>query len=119
MSTIKYLITGGAGFIGSNFIRYLLNRYQDIEILNFDSLTYAGNLNNLSDIERVPRYSFIKGDICEIKRIKTVFDQFHPDYVINFAAETHVDRSILHPDIFVTSNVLGVRTYYRFHYRRV
>ncbi len=109
MSTIKYLITGGAGFIGSNFVRYLLNRYQDIEILNFDNLTYAGNLNNLYDIENDTRYFFVKGDICEIKKIDNVFDQFHPEYVVNFAAETHVDRSILHPDIFVKSNVLGVQ----------
>lgn len=109
MSTIKYLITGGSGFIGSNFIRYLFNHYQNIEIINFDNLTYAGNLNNLSNIESDRHYSFVKGDICEIKKIKAVFDEFHPEYVINFAAETHVDRSILHPDIFVKSNVLGVQ----------
>ncbi|MFA4824288.1 MAG: dTDP-glucose 4,6-dehydratase [Methanoregula sp.] len=106
---MKYFLTGGAGFIGSNFIRYLLTHYQDIKILNFDNLTYAGNLNNLSDIENDPRYSFVKGDICKIKKIETVFDQFQPDYVVNFAAETHVDRSILHPNIFVKSNVLGVQ----------
>ena len=109
MADEKYFVTGGAGFIGSNFIRYLLNHYKEIRILNFDNLTYAGNLNNLSDIEKDSRYSFVKGDICEIKKIENVFDQFHPDYVVNFAAETHVDRSILHPDIFVNSNVLGVQ----------
>lgn len=109
MAHKKYFITGGAGFIGSNFIRYLLNPSQDIRVLNFDCLTYAGNLNNLSDIEKDPRYTFIKGDICEIKKIENLFDQFHPDYVVNFAAETHVDRSILHPDIFVKSNVWGVQ----------
>jgi dTDP-glucose 4,6-dehydratase len=109
MQNTKYFITGGAGFIGSNFIRYLLNRYQNIKILNFDNLTYAGNLNNLSDIEKDLRYSFVKGNICEIKKIEEVFNQFHPDYVVNFAAETHVDRSIHHPDIFVKSNVLGVQ----------
>jgi dTDP-glucose 4,6-dehydratase len=106
---MKYFITGGAGFIGSNFIRYLLNRYHGINVLNYDSLTYAGNLNNLSDIEKDPRYSFVKGDLSEIKEIENAFDQFEPEYVINFAAESHVDRSILQPDIFVKSNVLGVQ----------
>jgi dTDP-glucose 4,6-dehydratase len=109
MKKKKYLITGGAGFIGSNFIQYLLNRYQDIGILNFDNLTYAGNLNNLSDIDKDPRYTFIKGDISECTQVKKIFDRFVPDYIINFAAETHVDRSILHPDIFVKSNVCGVQ----------
>ncbi|PKL69787.1 MAG: dTDP-glucose 4,6-dehydratase [Methanomicrobiales archaeon HGW-Methanomicrobiales-1] len=106
---IKYLITGGAGFIGSNFIRNLLNRHQEIKILNFDKLTYAGNLNNLSDLEKDIRYSFVKGDICDIKKTENVFNQFHPDYVVNFAAESHVDKSIHYPDVFVTSNVLGVQ----------
>jgi len=106
---MKYLITGGAGFIGSNFFRHLLNHYQNIKIINFDKLTYAGNLNNLSDIDKDPRYTFIKGDISEFKQVKKVFDRFEPDYIINFAAETHVDRSILHPDIFVKSNVWGVQ----------
>lgn len=106
---MKYFVTGGAGFIGSNFIRYLLNHHHDIDILNFDSLTYAGNLNNLSDIENDPRYSFVKGDLREIREIENAFDLFGPEYVINFAAESHVDRSILQPDIFVTSNIVGVQ----------
>jgi dTDP-glucose 4,6-dehydratase len=105
---MKYFVTGGAGFIGSNFIRYLLNRHHNIKILNFDSLTYAGNLNNLSDIETDPRYFFVRGDLSEVKEIENAFDRFQPDFVINFAAESHVDRSILQPDIFVKSNVLGV-----------
>jgi dTDP-glucose 4,6-dehydratase len=105
----KIFLCGGAGFIGSNFIRYLLNHYTDIRLLNFDSLTYAGNLNNLADIENDPRYSFVKGDIREVNDIEMAFDQFQPDYVINFAAESHVDRSILQPDIFVKSNILGVQ----------
>jgi len=109
MTAIKYFITGGAGFIGSNFIHFLLNRYKNIQIINFDTLTYAGNLNNLSDIEHDPGYSFIKGDICTIKQLDTAFKHFNPDYVVNFAAESHVDRSILRPDIFVRSNVLGVQ----------
>jgi len=104
---MKYFVTGGAGFIGSNFIRYLLNHYPDIKILNFDNLTYAGNLKNLSDIENDPQYSFVKGDISEVKEIETAFERFQPDYVINFAAETHVDRSIHYPDIFIKSNILG------------
>jgi dTDP-glucose 4,6-dehydratase len=109
MPKTKYFITGGAGFIGSNFIRYLLNRYHDIKILNFDRLTYAGNLNNLSDIDKDSRYSFVKGDICEIKTITKIFNRFQPDYVINFAAESHVDKSINQPAIFVKTNVLGVQ----------
>ena len=109
MTTTKYFITGGAGFIGSNFIQYLLNRYQDIGVLNFDKLTYAGDLTNLSSVDHDPRYQFVKGDICNKVQLGTAFKQFKPDYVINFAAETHVDRSILHPDIFVRSNVLGVQ----------
>jgi dTDP-glucose 4,6-dehydratase len=109
MKTKKYFITGGAGFIGSNFIRYLLQQKEDIRILNVDSLTYAGNLDNLSDIKQNSGYSFVKADICSIKKIKNLFDRFHPDYVVNFAAESHVDRSIIKPNIFVKSNVMGVQ----------
>jgi dTDP-glucose 4,6-dehydratase len=109
MPTSKYLVTGGAGFIGCNFIHFLLKKYDDICIINFDNLTYAGNLNNLSTIEKDPRYTFVKGDTSEFKKVKKVFDQFEPDYIINFAAESHVDRSILHPDIFVRSNILGTQ----------
>jgi dTDP-glucose 4,6-dehydratase len=106
---MKYFVTGGAGFIGSNFIRYLLNHYHDIQILNFDSLTYAGNLNNLEDIESDSRHSFVKGDLSEAKELENAFHNFEPDFVINFAAESHVDRSIVHPDIFVKSNIWGVQ----------
>ncbi|MCJ7698271.1 MAG: dTDP-glucose 4,6-dehydratase [Thermoplasmata archaeon] len=111
MTIIKYFITGGAGFIGSNFIRYILNRYQDIGVLNFDKLTYAGNLKNLSSVEHDPRYQFIKGNVCNKLQLEIAFKEFKPDYVVNFAAETHVDRSILHPDIFIRSNVLGVQNF--------
>ncbi len=104
-----YLVTGGAGFIGSNFIRFLLHQYSEIHIINLDNLTYAGNLGNLSDIEHDPRYSFVKADLCDRTHLKDIFDRFNPEYVINFAAESHVDRSILQPSVFIQSNVLGVQ----------
>jgi dTDP-glucose 4,6-dehydratase len=106
----KVLVTGGAGFIGSNFIHYLLKKYKDMHVINFDKLTYAGNLKNLSDIEDNSHYSFIKGDICDVTQVATCFKKHSPDYVVNFAAESHVDRSILEPGVFVRSNVLGVQT---------
>lgn len=109
MSAKKYFITGGAGFIGSNFIQFLLRKYRDIRIINYDSLTYAGNLQNLTAIEKDPRYSFYKGNICDTAAVGTVFSEFHPDYIVNFAAESHVDRSIESPDIFITSNVQGTQ----------
>ena len=104
---VKILITGGAGFIGSNFVKYMLNQHKDYEIVNLDALTYCGNLENLSDIEDNPNYTFVKGDI----RDKSVVDNLvkDSDYVINFAAESHVDRSIEDPEIFIKSNVLGTQ----------
>ena len=101
------LVTGGAGFIGSNFVRYMVNKYSDYNIINLDALTYCGNLENLRDIENMENYSFIKGDI----RDKSVVDNLVKkcDYVINFAAESHVDRSIIDPEIFIKSNVLGTQ----------
>jgi dTDP-glucose 4,6-dehydratase len=104
------LVTGGAGFIGSNFIHYLLKKYKNVHVINFDKLTYAGNLKNLSDIEDNSQYSFIKGDICDVTQVSACFKKHSPDYVVNFAAESHVDRSILEPGVFVRSNVLGVQT---------
>lgn len=101
------LVTGGAGFIGSNFIIYMLRKYKDIKIINVDKLTYAGNLENLASIKDDARYSFIKADICNKERISDIFRQYPIDYVINFAAESHVDRSIKNPEIFATTNVLG------------
>jgi dTDP-glucose 4,6-dehydratase len=109
MNAPIYLVTGGAGFIGSNFIRFLLRQYSEIHIINLDNLTYAGNLGNLSDIEPDPRYSFVKADICDKTDLKDIFGRFNPEYVINFAAESHVDRSILQPSVFIQSNVLGVQ----------
>lgn len=108
MSKKIYLITGGAGFIGSNYIRYLFKRYKDIMIVNLDKLTYAGNTANLTDIESSENYIFIKGDICDNEVINKVFREYHPDYLINFAAESHVDRSIGNPDDFIRTDIFGV-----------
>lgn len=102
-----YLITGGAGFIGSNFILYLLERDPQIRILNLDKLTYAGNLENLRQVEDDPRYTFIRGDICDRALVSDVFSTYPVDCVVNFAAESHVDRSIETPEPFVHTNVLG------------
>ncbi|HHW45685.1 MAG TPA: dTDP-glucose 4,6-dehydratase [Clostridiales bacterium] len=102
-----YLVTGGAGFIGSNFIIYMLKKHKDIKIINVDALTYAGNLENLKSVENDPRYSFVQADICDRQAINKLFSENEVDYVVNFAAESHVDRSISDPDIFVKTNVLG------------
>ena len=102
-----YLVTGGAGFIGSNFIIYMLNKYRDIKIINVDSLTYAGNLENLKSVENDPNYSFVQADIRDHDAISRIFAGNTVDYVVNFAAESHVDRSISDPEIFVRTNVLG------------
>lgn len=102
-----YLVTGGAGFIGSNFVIYMLNKYDDVKIVNVDKLTYAGNPENLKSVENSPRYKFYKADICDREAISRVFAENDIDYVVNFAAESHVDRSISNPEIFVETNVLG------------
>ena len=103
-----YLVTGGAGFIGSNFIHYMFDKYGDqIRIINVDKLTYAGNLENLADIENKPNYTFVKADICDKEAIMKVFQQNDIDFVVHFAAESHVDRSIREPELFVKTNVLG------------
>ncbi|MDL1892351.1 dTDP-glucose 4,6-dehydratase [Sphingobacteriales bacterium CHB3] len=101
------LVTGGAGFIGSNFIRHFLVRNPDVDVINFDKLTYAGNLENLSDVEGNQRYHFIKGDICERGDVELAFRKFKIDTVVHFAAESHVDRSILGSSVFVQTNVVG------------
>ena len=103
----KYLVTGGAGFIGSNFVLYMLNQNDDVSIVNVDSLTYAGNLENLKSVENDGRYRFVQADIRDADKIREIVDQFAPDYVINFAAESHVDRSILDPGAFASTNVMG------------
>ncbi|MBW9151347.1 dTDP-glucose 4,6-dehydratase [Clostridium estertheticum] len=102
-----YLVTGGAGFIGANFIHYMLNKYSDIKIINLDKLTYAGNLENLKDVETNSNYTFVCGDICDKELAEKLFEDNDIDYVVNFAAESHVDRSIKEPEIFVKTNVLG------------
>ncbi len=102
-----YLVTGGAGFIGSNFIHYILKKYNDIKIICLDKLTYAGNLENLKNVENNANYSFIQGDICDKDLVGRLFENYDIDYVVNFAAESHVDRSITEPEIFVQTNVLG------------
>ncbi len=102
-----YLVTGGAGFIGSNYVHYMLKKYTDINIINFDKITYAGNLENLKCVEDNPNYIFIQGDICDRELVEGLFAKYDIDYVVNFAAESHVDRSISDPEIFVKTNVLG------------
>ena len=102
-----YLITGCAGFIGSNFVYYMLSHHEDIRLINLDALTYAGNLENLKGVEDDPRHIFVQGDIGDKALVASLIARYDPDYVINFAAESHVDRSIANPEIFVTTNVLG------------
>ena len=108
MKTI--LITGGAGFIGSNFIHYVMREHPDYSIINLDKLTYAGNLENLKDIESEPNYRFIKGDICDRGLVEEIFRDHGIDTVVNFAAESHVDRSILGPEEFIRTNIYGTFT---------
>lgn len=105
---MKLLVTGGAGFIGSNFIRYILKNYRHYQIINLDKLTYAGNLDNLSEIESKPNYKFIKGDICDQKLVEELVSD-NIDAILNFAAETHVDRSLYEPESFVKTNITGTQ----------
>ncbi|WP_446787720.1 dTDP-glucose 4,6-dehydratase [Macellibacteroides fermentans] len=105
-----YLVTGGAGFIGANFVLYMLNKYNDIKIINLDKLTYAGNLENLKNVENDSNHIFVQGDICDKELVEGLFEKYDIDYVVNFAAESHVDRSIREPEIFVKTNVLGTVT---------
>ncbi len=101
------LITGGAGFIGSNFVRYILNKYPDYRVVVYDKLTYAGNLDNLRDVENDPRYTFVRGDICDAEKVDEVMREYEIDAIVNFAAESHVDRSILEPGSFILTDVYG------------
>src|SRR2546426_947291 len=106
MMTMRILVTGGAGFIGSHFVRLLLRR-EDTEVINLDALRYSGNLENLRDVERHPRYTFIRGDICDKALVDRVAREHRVEAIVNLAAETHVDRSILEPDGFVKTDVVG------------
>ncbi|PGC93825.1 dTDP-glucose 4,6-dehydratase [Bacillus toyonensis] len=106
---MKILVTGGAGFIGSNFVRYMVKKYPEYKIVNLDALTYAGNLENLKDIEELSNYKFVKGDIADRQFINQLFKEEKFDYVLNFAAESHVDRSITNPDIFIQTNIQGTQ----------
>lgn len=106
---MTYLITGGAGFIGSNFVKHMLAAYTDAKLVIFDALTYAGNLGTLSEELKDPRIVFVKGDICDRTATEKVFEEHQIDYVVNFAAESHVDRSIENPQLFLQVNILGTQ----------
>ncbi len=104
---MNMMVTGGAGFIGSNFIHYLLSNYDDVHIVNYDKLTYAGNLDNLKDIESNPRYRFIRGDICDAKKVNETIKKEEINHIVNFAAESHVDRSVTGPEAFIKTDIFG------------
>ena len=104
---MKIIVTGGAGFIGSNFIFYMLNKYENYQIVCLDKLTYAGNLSTLTSIMNHPNFRFVQGDICDRTMVDQLFKQEQPDMIVNFAAESHVDRSIEEPEIFLKTNIIG------------
>ena len=104
---MKIVVTGGAGFIGANFVYYLLRTYPEDQVICFDALTYAGNMETLANAAGDPRFSFVKGDIADRGQVEAMFEKYRPDVVVNFAAESHVDRSILDPGLFLRTNVLG------------
>lgn len=106
---MKILVTGGAGFIGSNFVNYMVRTYPNYNIINLDALTYAGNLGNLKESEDKSNYRFVKGDITDRNLVNSLFEEENLDVVVNFAAESHVDRSITNPDVFVTTNIQGTQ----------
>src|SRR3989338_797710 len=103
------LVTGGAGFIGSNFVRYLLGKYPSCKVINIDKLTYAGNLDNLQDLQQDPRHVFVQADIADPVKIEQLFQEWKPQIVVNFAAESHNDRAVLNPKLFLETNVLGTQ----------
>ena len=104
---MNFLVTGGAGFIGSNFVYHILDKYSNYKIINLDSLTYAGNLENLESVKDNPSYTFIKGDIGDYDLLSKIVKEHNIDTIVHFAAESHVDRSIDGPDVFLTTNILG------------
>ena len=101
------IVTGGAGFIGGNFVHYMLGKYSDYRIVCLDALTYAGNLETLQDVMENPNFRFVKGDIADRTLVYSLFEEEKPDTIVNFAAESHVDRSIENPEIFLRTNVIG------------
>ena len=105
-----YLVTGAAGFIGANFLKYILNKHSDIFVVVLDKLTYAGNLKNIEEELKDKRVEFVKGDICNNELVESIFSKYDIDYVVNFAAESHVDRSIENPKLFLETNILGTQT---------
>ena len=104
---MKYIITGGAGFIGSNYLHYVVNKYKEDFFICLDALTYAGNYNNIKDLEGKENYKFVKGNITDRSFVYKLFEEERPDYIINFAAESHVDNSIKDPEIFLRTNIIG------------
>jgi dTDP-glucose 4,6-dehydratase len=104
------VVTGGAGFIGSNFIFYMLDKYPEYHIVCLDKLTYAGNLETLTNVMENPKFRFVKGDICDKKTVSALFQEEKPDIIVNFAAESHVDKSIENPQLFLETNILGTAT---------
>lgn len=104
---MKIIVTGGAGFIGSNFVFYMMKKHPDYKIICLDKLTYAGNLSTLKDVMDKPNFRFAKLDICDREGVYKLFEEEHPDVVVNFAAESHVDRSIENPEIFLQTNIIG------------
>src|SRR5690242_14421389 len=106
---MKILVTGGAGFIGSSFVRFVLRVRKDAHVVNYDALTYAGNLKNIAEVADDPRYAFVRGDIADVAQVNRVFEDHQFDAVVNFAAETHVDRSIFDSAPFVRTNIEGTR----------
>ena len=107
---MKIIVTGGAGFIGSNFVFYMMKKHAEDRIICIDKLTYAGNLSTLKDVMGKPNFRFVKADICDREAVYQLFEEEKPDVVVNFAAESHVDRSIENPDIFLKTNILGTAT---------
>ncbi len=107
---MKVVVTGGAGFIGSNFIYYMMDKYKDYQIICIDKLTYAGNISTLSGVMENKNFKFINADICDIQKMEKIFKEEKPNIVVNFAAESHVDRSISNPNVFLETNIMGTST---------
>ena len=107
---MNIIVTGGAGFIGSNFVFHMLDKYPDYRIICLDKLTYAGNLSTLAPVMDNPNFRFVKADICDREAVYKLFEEEQPDIVVNFAAESHVDRSIEDPGIFLQTNIMGTAT---------